>query len=65
MRNYLTYNLARASGHYATRTVYCEVFLVDDGKPLNMSHYNGIYIGEEKVKRVSKKVFCLYTVNIH
>ena len=56
MRNYLTYNLARASGHYATRTVYCEVFVVDDGKPLNMSHYNGIYIGEEKVKRVSKQV---------
>jgi CotH kinase protein len=56
MRNYLTYNLARASGRYATRTVYAEVFLVDDGKPLNMEHYNGIYITEEKVKRSKDRV---------
>jgi hypothetical protein len=56
MRNYLTYNLARASGRYATRTVYVEGFLVDDGKPLSMDHYNGIYIAEEKVKRSKDRV---------
>lgn len=56
MRNYLAYNLARASGQYATRTVYAEVFLVDDGKDLNLEHYNGVYIAEEKVKRGKERV---------
>ena len=53
MRNYLAYNLARSAGRYASRTVYCEVFLVDDGAPLSNAHYNGVYIAEEKIKRVS------------
>jgi hypothetical protein len=35
------------------RTVYCEVFLVDDGRPLSIDHYYGIFIAAEKVKRVS------------
>jgi hypothetical protein len=56
MRNYLTYNLARASGRYASRTVYCEVFLIEDGKPLSIEHYNGVYIAEEKVKRDKHRV---------
>ena len=56
MRNYLTYNLARASGRYASRTVYVEVFLQDDGSPsLTMDHYNGIYIGMERYRRVGYK----------
>ncbi|KAL4447270.1 hypothetical protein ABPG77_007303 [Micractinium sp. CCAP 211/92] len=51
MRNWLTYNLARASGRYASRTVWTEVFLVDDGAAtLTPSHYHGIYIGLEKIK---------------
>ena len=101
----LTYNLARASGRYASRTVgaggccppgctlrtciarsracdvwkqaverscsstvgcappasppaalpwqvWCEVFLVDNGAPLSLDHYHGIYIGLEKLKIV-------------
>jgi len=56
MRNYLAYNLARASGNYATRTIYVEVFLVDDGEELNMEHYNGVYVAEEKVKRGKNRV---------
>lgn len=52
MRNYAVYNLARASGRYASRTVWVEVYLVDDGAPLGRQHYNGVYIAEEKVKRV-------------
>lgn len=56
MRNYLTYNLARASGHYATRTIYCEVFLVNSSSPLTLDHYNGVYIAEEKVKRSPDRV---------
>ncbi|GAB4816688.1 hypothetical protein N2152v2_003734 [Parachlorella kessleri] len=38
------------------RTVYCEVFLVDDGRPLSPSHYYGIFIGEEKPKRAKERV---------
>ena len=34
------------------RTVYCEVFLVNDSRPLSLDHYYGIFIGEEKIKRV-------------
>ncbi len=57
MRNWLTYNLARASGRYASRTVWTEVFLVDDGAAtLAPSHYHGIYIGLEKIKVVSRGV---------
>lgn len=33
--------------------VWCEVFLRDDGKPLSLDHYHGIYIGLEKLKIVS------------
>ena len=54
LRNFATYNLARASGHYASRTVWAELYLVDDGAPLGPQHYNGLYIGEEKVKRVRR-----------
>ncbi|KAG7672818.1 hypothetical protein KSW81_001763 [Nannochloris sp. 'desiccata'] len=56
MRNYLAYNLARASGRYATRTVYAEVFLLDDGRELSMEHYNGVYIVQERVKRGKDRV---------
>lgn len=54
MRNYLTYNLARDSGNYASRTVYVEVFLWQDGsESLSMDHYNGIYLAMEKMVIVS------------
>lgn len=56
IRNWLTYNLAIAAGHYASQTVYTEVFLVEDGAPLSMKHYNGLYIGVEKVKRDKSRV---------
>lgn len=32
--------------------MWCEVFLVDDGAPLSLDHYHGIYIGLEKLKIV-------------
>ncbi|EFN58239.1 hypothetical protein CHLNCDRAFT_142143 [Chlorella variabilis] len=57
MRNWLAYNLGRASGQYAPRTVWCEVFLVDDGAPaLSPAHYHGIYIGLEKLKVAPQRV---------
>lgn len=38
--------------------VWCEVFLRDDGAPLSLDHYNGIYIGLEKLKIVSAVLSC-------
>lgn len=88
MRDYITYNLARASGEYSSRyqywvccgehrcvyllcmqgrqlhligyktrrTVWTEVFLVDNGKPLSQDDYYGLYILEEKVRRDKDRV---------
>jgi CotH protein/lamin tail-like protein/type IX secretion system substrate protein len=42
IRDYLSYNLARSMGNYATRTVYCEVVINGE--------YKGLYILQEKVK---------------
>lgn len=33
--------------------MWCEVFLLNDTRPLNLSHYYGIFIAEEKPSRVS------------
>lgn len=48
MRNVLVYRLARAMGHYASRTRFCELVL--DGS------YQGIYILMEKIKRDNNRV---------
>jgi hypothetical protein len=48
MRNFLTFDLGRKMGHYAPRTVYCE--LVINGE------YKGIYILMEKIKRDNDRV---------
>lgn len=56
LENYLAYNLARASGEYAARTVYCEVFLVNDGQPLSIEDYNGVYLAVESLKRLKVRV---------
>lgn len=48
MRNYLAYYLARAMGHYAPRTRFCELFV--DGQ------YHGLYVLIEKIKRDSLRV---------
>lgn len=54
VRNFLAYTLARASGRYAARAAWCELFLLADGAPaLGPQHYHGIYIGLEKLKIVS------------
>ncbi|AWA28922.1 secretion system protein Por [Flavobacterium magnum] len=42
IRDYLSYNLSRSMGNYATRTAYCEVVINGD--------YKGLYILQEKVK---------------
>lgn len=48
MRNVMTYDIANKTGHYAARTVYCE--LVINGQ------YKGIYVMMEKIKRDNDRV---------
>jgi len=48
IRDYLSYNLYRLMGNYATRTVYCEVVINGE--------YQGLYLLEEKIKADSNRV---------
>lgn len=48
IRDYLSYNLSRQIGEYATRTVYCELVINGD--------YKGLYILQEKVKAGASRV---------
>lgn len=48
MRDYITYNLSRQIGSYASRTQYCEVVINGD--------YNGLYVLQEKIKDDSNRV---------
>ncbi|HWS60969.1 MAG TPA: CotH kinase family protein [Flavobacterium sp.] len=48
IRDYLSYNLSRQIGEYATRTVYCE--LVINGE------YKGLYLLQEKIKSGTNRV---------
>ncbi|NDP26684.1 MAG: T9SS type A sorting domain-containing protein [Flavobacterium sp.] len=48
IRDYLSYNLSRQIGEYATRTVYCE--LVINGE------YKGLYVMQEKIKAGTSRV---------
>jgi len=48
MRNYLGYNLSRMIGEYASRTVYCELFINGD--------YQGLYLLLEKIKQGNNRV---------
>lgn len=42
MRDFISYNLARRMGNYATHTAYCEVMV--------NGNYKGLYLLEEKIK---------------
>ncbi|MBL0342767.1 MAG: CotH kinase family protein [Bacteroidetes bacterium] len=48
MRNVLAYDIANKTGHYASRTRFCELVINNE--------YKGIYVMEEKVKRDSNRV---------
>lgn len=48
IRDYISYNLARAMGNYAPRTQYCEVVVNGD--------YRGLYLLQEKIKSDSNRV---------
>ena len=48
IRDYLSYNLSRQIGNYATRTAYCEVMINGE--------YKGLYILQEKIKAGTDRV---------
>jgi len=48
IRNFLSFNLSRQIGQYASRTAYCEVVI--------NGQYNGLYILEEKIKPDKNRV---------
>nr|HMT30443.1 CotH kinase family protein [Bacteroidia bacterium] len=48
MRNVLAYDIANKTGHYASRSRFCELVINND--------YKGIYIMLEKIKRDSSRV---------
>jgi hypothetical protein len=48
IRDYLSYNLARAMGNYASRTVYVEVVINGE--------YKGLYVLQEKIKADGERV---------
>ena len=48
IRDYLSYNIARKMGNYATRTQYCEVMINGE--------YMGLYLLQEKIKADTNRV---------
>jgi len=48
IRDYLSYNLSRHIGEYASRTVYCEVII--------NGNYKGLYVLQEKIKADDNRV---------
>lgn len=48
LRDYVSYNLARAMGQYTTRTQYCEVFINGE--------YIGLYLLQEKLKADDNRI---------
>jgi hypothetical protein len=56
MRDYLAYQWSNEIGRYAVRTKFCEVYLNTGGGVMSSSHYQGLYIFMEKIKRGEDRV---------
>lgn len=57
MRNYLVYKTSRNIMEYASDAKFCEVIVIDDGSDtIKKSHYKGVYILIEKIKRGENRV---------
>ncbi len=57
MRNHFIYNLSRDVGQYASRTKFFELYINQSGDPtIDASHYLGVYVLMEKIKRDPKRV---------
>jgi hypothetical protein len=59
LRDVLAYEWSNRMGHYASRTRFVEVFVNETTNRLARSHYAGVYVLEEKMKRGDHRV------NIH
>lgn len=56
MRDVLAYELGGATGHYAPRTRFVELFINFNGGQLTRANYHGVYVLEEKIKRGKERV---------
>ena len=56
MRNVLSYGWSNAIGRYAPRTRFVEMFLNVGTADLRYSHYVGVYVLTEKIKRARDRV---------
>ena len=56
VQNALAYGWYRATGRYAVRTRYCEMYLKTGTGPVTSSDYVGIYIVMEKIKQDPARV---------
>jgi hypothetical protein len=50
IHNPFIHQLSRDMGRYSPRTRFVEVFVVRDAGPVRQTHYNGLYVLEEKIK---------------
>jgi len=56
MRDVLAYELSNATGHYAPRTKFVELFVSRSGTKLSNRSYFGVYVLVEKIKRGKHRV---------
>jgi hypothetical protein len=56
MRNFLSYDWSNEIGRYATRSQFVEVYYKTNAGTLSSSHYAGVYVFMEKIKRDPKRV---------
>ncbi len=57
IRNYIALNTSSKIMEYAPRAKFCEVFVVDDNSTiLDESHYRGVYLMIEKIKRDDERL---------
>jgi hypothetical protein len=50
IHNPFVHRLSRDMGRYSPRTRFVEVFVVNSAGPVRETHYNGVYVLEEKIK---------------
>jgi len=56
MRNFLSYDWSNQIGRYAVRSRFVEVYFKSNSGTLRSSHYAGVYVFMEKIKRDANRV---------
>ena len=56
LRDVLAYEMGMATGHWAPRTQFLEVFVTDGSRRLSLADYVGVYVLEERIKRHPSRV---------